>query len=491
VEISVGALFDKQYNYSPGLNNGNVMSITNVKDNTRSQAFTYDPLNRLTSAWDTSHWGNAYSYDSWGNLLQKNLMSGKPAGENQVVNADAYNHLIGYSYDAAGNMTHDATNGLNYNYDQENRITGTAAYTYLYDGGGNRVRKVSGSESTTYWYASPGIIAESDASGNFTDYIFWAGQRLARNVNGDIKYYVTDHLHSTDMFVDKTGAVLDDQDFYPWGGTVPGVGVSTSNNHYKFTGKERDSESGLDYFGARYYSNGLGRFITPDWAAKATAVPYAEFADPQSLNLYTYVRNIPTTKVDADGHCVWDLCIAETAVVITVGEILTAAGIGAALGVTAAGLQSAYRNRGHNNNTLTGRGGHHSSAGKLHVPKGNPAPGTQTKAGNTVKPYETGTYKDLKGRSTAGDGLDIHHVPQAGQAEQVIPGYDRITGPAIAVPEAEHVSIPTMKGAATNTAEEQVNKDVQDLRTHTNAPEEAVRQAEKNAKEIIPKKQPE
>jgi RHS repeat-associated protein len=58
----------------------------------------------------------------------------------------------------------------------------------------------------------------------------------------------------------------------------------------------------LDYFGARYYSNGLARFITPDWAAKATAVPYAEFADPQSLNLYSYVRNVPTTKFDADGH---------------------------------------------------------------------------------------------------------------------------------------------------------------------------------------------
>jgi RHS repeat-associated protein len=68
------------------------------------------------------------------------------------------------------------------------------------------------------------------------------------------------------------------------------------------TGKERDSETGLDYFGARYYSNGLGRFITPDWAAKAAAVPYADFADPQSLNLYTYVRNIPTSKADADGH---------------------------------------------------------------------------------------------------------------------------------------------------------------------------------------------
>lgn len=44
---------------------------------------------------------------------------------------------------------------------------------------------------------------------------------------------------------------------------------------YKFTGKERDSESGLDMFGARYYGSSLGRFMTPDWAEKPIDVPYA------------------------------------------------------------------------------------------------------------------------------------------------------------------------------------------------------------------------
>ncbi|GAC1515349.1 MAG: hypothetical protein NVS1B11_32210 [Terriglobales bacterium] len=52
-------------------------------------------------------------------------------------------------------------------------------------------------------------------------------------------------------------------------------------------------------FGARYYGSSLGRFMTPDWAAKPTAVPYAMFGDPQSLNLYSYVRNNPTTLRDA------------------------------------------------------------------------------------------------------------------------------------------------------------------------------------------------
>ena len=77
-------------------------------------------------------------------------------------------------------------------------------------------------------------------------------------------------------------------------------GPDASEQH--FTGKDRDVESTLDYFGARYYSSTLGRFMTPDWAGKPTAVPYANFGDPQSLNLYAYVRNNPNTGIDADGH---------------------------------------------------------------------------------------------------------------------------------------------------------------------------------------------
>ena len=102
---------------------------------------------------------------------------------------------------------------------------------------------------------------------------------------------------------------------------------ATSQN-YKFTGKERDAESGLDDFGARYYSSNFGRFVSADWAANATAVPYANYGNPQSLNLYSYVRNNPTTTTDPDGHCAEDACIGETAVVaITAGYIFTAATI--------------------------------------------------------------------------------------------------------------------------------------------------------------------
>jgi RHS repeat-associated protein len=86
------------------------------------------------------------------------------------------------------------------------------------------------------------------------------------------------------------------------------------------TGKERDNDSGefgLDYFGARYYASSMGHFMTPDWAAKPTNVPYANFGNPQSLNLYSYVNNNPTTVRDPDGHCLEDACVIEGGIVVT------------------------------------------------------------------------------------------------------------------------------------------------------------------------------
>ncbi len=102
-----------------------------------------------------------------------------------------------------------------------------------------------------------------------------------------------------------------------WTSLPFGEGSSTPNpGPTHFAGKERDAETsgngnGLDYFGARYFSSAIGRFMTPDWAEKPTAVPYAEYGDPQSLNLYGYVRNNPVGNTDVDGHCLEDACIVE------------------------------------------------------------------------------------------------------------------------------------------------------------------------------------
>lgn len=80
--------------------------------------------------------------------------------------------------------------------------------------------------------------------------------------------------------------------------TTPGADA----NHYKFTGKELDDETGLYNYGARYYGPALGRFITPDWSAVPVPVPYANLNNPQTLNQYGYVGGNPASKADPDGH---------------------------------------------------------------------------------------------------------------------------------------------------------------------------------------------
>ena len=84
------------------------------------------------------------------------------------------------------------------------------------------------------------------------------------------------------------------------------------------TGKERDAESGLDYFGARYYGSALGRFTSPDEfkggfenlngtpAFSPGPIGYADLTDPQTLNMYVYTRNNPLRYIDPDGHDIWD-----------------------------------------------------------------------------------------------------------------------------------------------------------------------------------------
>jgi len=130
-----------------------------------------------------------------------------------------------------------------------------------------------------------------------------------------VHYYISDHLGTTTVRTDAVGALQNDSDYYPYGYEVP---VTTGDsNHFKFTGKERDTESGLDYFGARYYGSNMGRWMSPDWSVKAKPVPYVRLDDPQSLNLYGYVGNNPLSKADADGHCIEDACIVEGAVALT------------------------------------------------------------------------------------------------------------------------------------------------------------------------------
>jgi RHS repeat-associated protein len=79
-----------------------------------------------------------------------------------------------------------------------------------------------------------------------------------------VRYFFSDHLGSMDVVTNATGSnIQEESDYYPYGGERVIID-NLSGQRYKFTGKERDSESGLDNFGARYYSSSLGRFLSVD-----------------------------------------------------------------------------------------------------------------------------------------------------------------------------------------------------------------------------------
>jgi RHS repeat-associated protein len=163
---------------------------------------------------------------------------------------------------------------------------------------------VQKSSGTLYWYGMSGdSLVETNLQGaNATEYFFFGGKRIARRgPAGELFYYVADHLGTSREMVraGQTGACYD-ADFYPFGGER--VITNACPQNYKFTGKERDSESGNDYFGARHYSSSQGRFMQPDPSPMGVAV-----ADPQSWNLYSYVRNRPTRSVDVGGNWATDV----------------------------------------------------------------------------------------------------------------------------------------------------------------------------------------
>ena len=178
-----------------------------------------------------------------------------------------------------------------------------AGVNYTYDGDGNRLQKSSGK---IYWYgAGTEILDESDAGGNFTnEYVFFGGERIAmRNVStGAIYYYAEDMLGSSRTMVqDGQSSPCFDADYTPYGGERDIV--NTCAPVYKFGGKERDTETGNDDFGARYYSFRFGRWLSADWSSVPAPVPCANLTNPQTLNLYAMVSDNPETFADLDGHC--------------------------------------------------------------------------------------------------------------------------------------------------------------------------------------------
>jgi RHS repeat-associated protein len=310
---TAGNAIDLKYSYADanGHNAGDVYSTTNMLNSARSASFAFDPLDRITSGGTTSTtgqycWGYLYTPDAWGNvsIASWNSYSNCTQTNASPLSANVYNHIQTHQYDAAGNTTGDGSNSYTWNAEDQTKAVGSNTYTY--DGDGRRVAKSSGK---LYWYGSGGeVLAETNSSGTApTQYIFFGGKRVAMLPAGlNAQYYVADSLGSSRVMTTNTGTVCYDADFTPYGGERAYTNNCPTTNAYKFTGKERDTESGNDYFGARYYASTMGRWLSPDWSAKVMPVPYAKLDNPQSLNLYAYVGNNPLIHIDADGHIIDD-----------------------------------------------------------------------------------------------------------------------------------------------------------------------------------------
>ncbi|MDQ1637576.1 MAG: hypothetical protein QOF62_915 [Pyrinomonadaceae bacterium] len=157
----------------------------------------------------------------------------------------------------------------------------------------------------------------------------FAGCPAFRDLSGTLyreaNWLVSDHLGTPRMIANKSGSLasMKRHDYLPFGEElVSGTGGRTIPQGYngdsvrqKFTAKEHDTETGLDYFLARYYSSTQGRFTSPDeftggpdelyyFVDDAAANPtfYADLRKPQSLNKYQYAFNNPLRYVDPDGH---------------------------------------------------------------------------------------------------------------------------------------------------------------------------------------------
>jgi RHS repeat-associated protein len=284
-------------------NNGNVMYAGIVTPSLNLlQSFGCDGIDRLTASSEAGSWTRHYGYDQYGNgWVTAN--SGVPPSASTPQAASNYNPqnqllIDGAAYDAAGNQT--AIAGLLHTHDAENRLLtstlGGVTTAYTYDGDGRRVMKSSVSGATVYVYDAAGQLAAEYGA-------------VTTPPPCATCYLTADHLGSTRMVTDASGTVQSLTDYLPFGEEIQsGVGGRPAPYYpsdalavadgvtQKFTGKERDVETGLDSFGARYFGSAPGAFHQPDPLLNS-----GKSSNPQTWNRYSYALNNPLMSVDPNG----------------------------------------------------------------------------------------------------------------------------------------------------------------------------------------------
>jgi RHS repeat-associated protein len=313
--LGAGDKLKLEYAYGTTDNNGNVQSQTITVPgltNPLVQTYTYDDLNRLKSATEMSgsnqSWKQTFIYDRYGNRSFDTNNTSAGMASSLLVADPLTNKLASgqgsVQYDNAGNLDTDFNSHV-FAYDAENkqvRYEGGAAAggtDYKYDGDGRRIKKVSGTgqQTTIFVYDAMGqMVAEYDTNGAS---------------GSGTSYFTEDNLGTPRIITGSDQSVKARHDYLPFGEEIQAndqdlsVPRKTAQNYIgsddkvrqKFTQKERDIETGLDYFGARYYSSAQGRFTTKDSAFESIKVE-----NPQSWNRYTYVLNNPLLYIDPSGE---------------------------------------------------------------------------------------------------------------------------------------------------------------------------------------------
>ena len=280
--------------------NGNVTGITDSLF-TGSRTFAYDDLNRMTSGAGTfganqSNQNCSYAYNSIGNLTNKcgaTLSYGDANHPSAVTNHSGLGK--NYAYDANGNMQTRGNQTLTW--DIDNRVTSVAisgggSTSMEYDYAGIRVTKTSSSGITLYPFQG----YEIDPNGIITKLIKVGGEILAAKKGSSKLFYHNDHLGGVHVITDSNGQRCQLIEYDPWGSVSRSdVTNPACDPSHRFTGQKLDPETGLYYYGGRYYDPEMSRFASAD--------PFVQAAmDPQNLNRYTYVRNNPQTYIDPTGY---------------------------------------------------------------------------------------------------------------------------------------------------------------------------------------------
>ncbi|MCY3994420.1 MAG: hypothetical protein OXF50_24565 [Caldilineaceae bacterium] len=273
--------------------------ITSLTQGTTGNSFAYDGLGRLTSAY-----GRTYSYDAANRLTSFNGQAYGYGNAGPYHAVDRIGNADRFDYDANGNMTvrnKGIAGQQTLVWDAENRLSqvqdnnGDLLEQYWYDVDGARVKKTSGTTTTYTFFAH----YEEEVSGVVTttvSHYSFGGMRVAVKRGSDLYHLHGDHLGSTSLTTDGTGAATASRAYYAYGAMRSSSGTLQTDR--TFTGQKADV-TGLMYYNARYYDPALGTFISPD-----SMVPNP--LRVMDYNRLLYVRGNPLKHTDPTGNCALD-----------------------------------------------------------------------------------------------------------------------------------------------------------------------------------------